>query len=414
LPVAPALLAFGLATFLKPAVDENQAAATTSAVAQQKQIKKSGEVLRKKLEERRQEAREKGLKDAEELFGKLEQGTRELGKTEQPDRKQALVKLNDLAKDLEKRRQALGNNQRLKEQLQQQLKQLQQGPAEKLAEALRQGDFAQAAKELEKLRQELAKGEMNAQEREQFAKQLDQLQQKLAEMAGTQRQMADELNKQVAEKQAAGDQAGAQRLQQQLDKLAQQMNDHSLEQMALKLGKSAKALQQGDAEQVAAQLKALEAEMGKLAEQQAESEMIREALDEIASAKDGMNCKECDGAGCKACQGGDSHGGMKGDGSKKGGHEAGHGRGDGVEPEEKTDTSLYDTRVRQKVGRGTGVMTGLAPGPNTKGRVGEEIKHQWQEVRGDAADPLADQQLPRGYRDHAKTYFDALREGQKQ
>ncbi len=58
-------------------------------------------------------------------------------------------------------------------------------------------------------------------------------------------------------------------------------------------------------------------------------------------------------------------------------------------------------------------MTGLAPGPNTKGRVGEEIKHQWQELRGDAADPLADQQLPRGYRDHAKTYFDALREGQK-
>ena len=52
LPVVPALLAFGLATFLKPAVDENQAAATTSAVAQQKQIKKSGEVLRKKLEDR--------------------------------------------------------------------------------------------------------------------------------------------------------------------------------------------------------------------------------------------------------------------------------------------------------------------------------------------------------------------------
>ncbi len=53
LPVVPALLAFSLATFLEPAVDENQAAATTSAAAQQKQIKKSGEVLRKKLEDRR-------------------------------------------------------------------------------------------------------------------------------------------------------------------------------------------------------------------------------------------------------------------------------------------------------------------------------------------------------------------------
>ena len=98
----------------------------------------------------------------------------------------------------------------MKEQLQQQLKQLQQGPADKLAEALRQGDFARAAQELEKLRQELAKGEMNA-KREQLAKQLDQLQKKLAEMADAQRQMAEELKKQIAEKQAAGDQAGAQR-----------------------------------------------------------------------------------------------------------------------------------------------------------------------------------------------------------
>jgi hypothetical protein len=412
LPVLPALLGFGLATFLKPAVDENQAIATTSTTAQQMQIKKSGEVLRKKLEDRRQEAREKGLKDAEELFGKLEQGTRELGKPEQPERKQALVKLNDLAKDLEKRRQELGSNQRLKEQLQQQLKQFQQGPADKLADALRQGNFARAAQELEKLRQDLAKGDMNAEQREQLAKQLDQLQQKLAQMADAQRQMAKELNKQIAEKQAAGDQAGAQRLQQQLDKLGQQMNDQSLQQMAQLLGKSAQALRQGDGQQAAAQLESLEAEMGKMADQQAESEMLREALDEIAAAKDGMNCKECDGAGCKACRGGEAQNGRNA--LKKGGNGVGHGRGDGLQPEEKTDTSLYDTRVRQKVGRGGAVMTGLAPGPNTKGRVGEEIKNQWQELRGDAADPLADQQLPRGYRDHAKTYFDALREGQKQ
>ncbi len=52
--------------------------------------------------------------------------------------------------------------------------------------------------------------------------------------------------------------------------------------------------------------------MEKLADQQAESEMLRDALDEIASAKDGMNCKECDGAGCKACRGGEAHNGMNG------------------------------------------------------------------------------------------------------
>ena len=92
---------------------------------------------------------------------------------------------------------------------------------------------------------------------------------------------------------------------------------------------------------------------------------------------------------CKACRGGEGQNKT----AKKGATE-GRRPWPRLRPEEKTDTSDYDTRVRQKVGRGGAVMTGLAPGPNTKGRVGEEIKNQWQEVRGDAADPMADQQLP--------------------
>ena len=75
-------------------------------------------------------------------------------------------------------------------------------------------------------------------------------------------------------------------------------------------------------------------------------------------------------------------------------------------------TRVFTTRVfASSVGRGTGVMTGLAPVRIPRGAVGEEIKLQWQELHGEAADPLTDQQLPRGYRDHAKKYFDTLREG---
>ena len=52
------------------------------------------------------------------------------------------------------------------------------------------------------------------------------------------------------------------------------MNEQPLQQMAQQLGKSAQALRQGDGQQAAAQLKSLEAEMDKLADQQAESDML--------------------------------------------------------------------------------------------------------------------------------------------
>ena len=137
----------------------NPAIATTERQQEKKQVKTTSEVLRRKLAERQEEAHKKGLKDAEELFTKLEQGTKQLVKNDE-DRKQALVKLNDLAKDLEKRRDDLGGNDRLKEQLEQ-LKNLAQGPADKMADAMRQGDFQKAAQELKKLRDQIENGQLD-------------------------------------------------------------------------------------------------------------------------------------------------------------------------------------------------------------------------------------------------------------
>jgi hypothetical protein len=46
-----------------------------------------------------------------------------------------------------------------------------------------------------------------------------------------------------------------------------------------------------------------------------------------------------------------------------------------------------------------------------KGRVQQEIQEQIQASRREQSDPITRQRLPRSQRDHAKEYFDALREG---
>jgi hypothetical protein len=122
--------------------------------------------------------------------------------------------------------------------------------------------------------------------------------------------------------------------------------------------------------------------------------MLEEALDEIAMAKEGMNGM------------GRSRGDRPGDG-------LGEGRGFGERPEERTDVKFHDSTVKQKTGKGAAVVTGFAEGPNIKGEVAEKLKLEFEAAKTEAADPLTGQRLPRDYRDHAKKYFDALREGSK-
>jgi len=153
-------------------------------------------------------------------------------------------------------------------------------------------------------------------------------------------------------------------------------------------------MQNGDQQGAQASMDDIESQLSELKQQLAEAKMLEDALDEMAQCKDGM------------CQGG--AGNKQG---KKPGKGMGRGRGEGERPEEKTKTGHYDTKVKQKIGKGGAVVTDLVDGPNVKGQVRQQIQAEFDEVQAKSADPLADQQLPRRYRDHAKEYFDSLREG---
>ena len=89
----------------------------------------------------------------------------------------------------------------------------------------------------------------------------------------------------------------------------------------------------------------------------------------------------------------------------------GPGRGDGARPEAKDQTSMYDSRVRQQVGQGPGMVVGEAPGPNIKGQVEEGFQQQFDSARHGSTDPLSGRHLPRKHSEHAEEYFDRFREG---
>ena len=178
-----------------PASVDNAASANSTVAAEQKQqVKKTTEVLSHKLAERRQQAEKEGLKDATQLLKKLEEGSKEL--VNEPQREKAMVKLNDLSRQLQQRRNELGGAEKIKQQLQQ-LKKIDQGPADKLAQALSHGDFKKAAEELQKLKKQVADKQLDDRQKEEIAKQLQQVEQKLKEMADAAQTAQDDLKKQI-------------------------------------------------------------------------------------------------------------------------------------------------------------------------------------------------------------------------
>ncbi len=218
LPLAPAMLALLLIfvpnAILKPT--ESNAA----SLDVKKQIQNSTEALQKKWGEQRKKAEEKDL-EAAKLFSELEKGIGDLHKIEDVDKKKALVKLNDLAEEIKKRRNEFGDTSKLQKQLNQ-LKNLKPGPAKDLAKAMRDGDFSKAVSEIKTLKNQLATGQMSDKDREALADQLQQMADKLQQQVAAQEMAKEALQKQIEQAKNEGDNAKAGELQRKLDAMQAQ------------------------------------------------------------------------------------------------------------------------------------------------------------------------------------------------
>ena len=403
-PAAPAMMAFALILF----VENRQAQSSTEPNADpltKQQLDNSTKQLRDRLLKKKKQAAERGLKDAEQLFLKLEKQTKDLGDTKDADRKKALVKLNDLANQLEKRQAKLGGQEALRKQLSC-MKDLGKGPAEKMFKAMQNGQWQEAMNQMQKLQKQIQAGELTPEAKQQLQKQLDKLQEKLAEAARQQQQAIDQLKEQIEKARQQGDLSKASELQQQLDKLQEQQKANPLQQLSEQMSQCQQCMKSGDAAGASKAMSQMMQMMDQMQDQLAESDMLDGAMEQLEMARDSMSCSNCQGMGCEMCQGGYSF-----KPGQKPGNGMGQGRGFGPRPDEPNDVGFRDSRVRQKPGRGAAVLAGEADGPNMRGQVAQSIKEELAAEKSTDADPLVIDELPKSRREHAEEYFNLLREG---
>jgi hypothetical protein len=322
------------------------------------------------------------------------------------------VKLNDLAKQLEERRQQLGGKEGLKEQFQK-MKNLGAGPADKAAEAMKQGDWKKALEEVEKLAKDLKAGKLDEAAKKQLAEQMNQMKEKLEAAAQAHQQAMDDLKKQIEEQKKKGDLAKAGELQNKLDQLQKkQPQMDKLQKLAQQMGQIQQGLQQGDGKKAAEAMAQMAQQLDKMQKDMNEMEMLDAAMDQVEMAKDAMGCKFCNGEGCEHCMGNmmANNNNMKNMNGKPG-RGMGTGPGIGARPEEKNATNLRDSRVRTNPKRGAATFGGFVDGPNIKGDVSQNIKEEMANLSAEPADPLTSERLPNSRREHAEQYFQKLRDG---
>ena len=263
LPLVPAILVFVLAVFV-PDATQDDPNASAAVITAKKQVENSTDQLKKKLAERRKMAEEEGLQDAKEIFTELEKGVADLRKMENVDQKKAMVKLNNLAEQLQKRRMSLGDSEKLKQKLNQ-LKNLKTGPADRMSQAMKKGNFNAAMKELQKLQTKLASGKLSEQDQKKLAEQLKQLSDKMNQLAASQQEAKDALKQEIQRQRESGNLAKAAELQSKLDKLAaQDAQMEKLSKMAKQMAQASQNLNQQQLKQAAKALSELAEDMSEM------------------------------------------------------------------------------------------------------------------------------------------------------
>lgn len=374
------------------------------------QVKKAAMQLKKRLQQQKRKADATGLKEARDLFDKMEAEIDQLTAKKSLNKKEAMIALNDLKKQLEERRKEVGSSEQMRKAMSG-LKGLQGGPADKVATSMEKGDFGKARDIVKDLAQKLRDGQLSKKEQEQLKKQVEQMKQQMEKAAKEHEQRKQELQKKIDQARSEGRNEDAAKMQQQMNQLQQRDQQmQQMQQMAQALNNAAQAMQQGDSQQAADALQEMADQLGDMQDQMSELEDLESAMNDLAQSKEQMRCKNCGGGGCQQCQGNGMFGNGFGDGFGEGdGMGKGAGRGD--RPEEESDTNTYETQVRGDVKKGKAVISGFADGPNRKGVTREALKAAVEGAIAEESNPLENQNLPRTEQEHAKDYFDKLRQG---
>ena len=410
LPLIPIAI-ISLLMFLPDAQLKANAAGSKEAMDKEK-VKLKVEAFKKKIEQARKQIEAKGLADASEDVKAIAEKFDKLNSDNLQNRKQALVKINDIKKEIEERQKSIGNSKSFRDNLNK-LKDTGKGVAKKIADALADGKFEDADKAIKDLAKKLKEGKLSKAEAKQVANQLKELADQMKKAAEQRQQKIDDLQKQIEKATAEGDLDKAAQLQQQKE-AAEQNNkqQQNLDNIAKQLQNAAEAMQNGDPGQMKKAMQQAAEAMEGMGEDLEDLKQQMEDMQNLQDLEDMIDGLKQPGEGDCDCEGdceGDGNGGA-GQGKGKGDGNGGTGQGLGARPFEEDETSGFKSGVRGKVGRGEKVVTGNADGQNITGRTTAEVAELIQATETVDTDPTENQKLSRKHREHAEQYFKALRD----
>ena len=181
LPLIPMLLVGGLLMLPNATLDQQTSNMTAKTkVGEDSQVKSAVEELKKKVREKKLT---KGLDNIDLDFEKLQKSLDDpSNKNKEETRKNALVKLNNIKKQIQEQQNKMGSSKDFKNALNK-LKDVGEGPAKKLSDAMQNGDLNAAKKAIKDLAKKLQNGKMTKAEKERLAKDLQEMAKQLKDIA---------------------------------------------------------------------------------------------------------------------------------------------------------------------------------------------------------------------------------------
>ena len=354
------------------------------------------------IKKKREDAEEKGLQEAADEFKKIEKKLEDFQKSSTVDSKKMLSDFNEIKKEIERKKESMGGSDSLKKALDQ-LKNIDKGPAEKVADALKDGNFEKAGDELEKMLNQMKSGNMTDDQKKQLARQLDQMQKAIEKAQDQEKQAIEEAKKELVKAQNSGDLEKVAKLQKKVEQMeANAKKSKAMDAAKASMQKAQKAMEVGDEKTAQEALENLKEELGELAEDQESLQEMEDMMADLQNAKKSTGCNECNGAGCAKCKS-DKEG-------KDKKNAKGEGKGAGEREEKEDGVKNFDSQVREQMRKGETTFGGKVGGPNRKGVTREQVRDAVLSSKPDDPDAIENMSLPKAQRDQQRDYFNSLRD----
>ncbi len=343
-------------------------------------------------------------------------------------RREAIKKLTNLADQLDEK---LNESEEAKtlEALNRSMRQLKtpgEGPGSEMAKQMARGNYDQAQKELEKLAEQIASGEMSEEQKQQLAENLEAMSEQLRQLADQRQQLEEQLqaagySKEQAEQMARDPSQMQQQLQQnqsmseqQKEQLqqqaeAQQNASDSMNGACNAMSQMAQGLQnpsQQGGQQSMDGAQAMSQQLSQMEMMQAEMQSAQAAMSECQTQLAQMGQGMCENPG----QGQGMNGSWRmGQNTAMGSGSGGSGRGNGVGPEaQQTDYMIRKERANVNTGEGPVIASTLVHGAQIRGESKQTFSAVASSARAEAAEAIEHSRVPRRHENAVQHYFGRL------